>query len=242
MPSAIWVCSVSLVKRRIPGSRCSLRAGMNPGRFPAGNQGPAGDVIVLEVSHQVPAPHGVEGFRRAGDGASQRLVRPEGGVEQFLNEMLGLVHIHGHFLLDHAPLFLDVPRSEPRIEKHVHQHVQQFVEAVVAGPGMEAGDFLAGKGIQVTADAFDCLRDFQGRPPFCSLEEQVFDEMADAIEFRRFMARAHAHPQAKAHAGHVRHLRRGDRQSVLEARDAVHFRQKPWTQFQAARHAARSPG
>ena len=38
MPSASWVCFVSLVKRRRRGLVCRLSTGTNPGRLPAGNR------------------------------------------------------------------------------------------------------------------------------------------------------------------------------------------------------------
>ena len=88
---------------------------------------------------------------------------------------------------------------------------------------MEAGRFLAGEGIEVTADSFHRLGDCFGGTFLGAFEEEVFDEMADTVEAGRLVARAHTDPQADAHTQHVRHFRRGDRQTVLELSDAIHL-------------------
>ena len=244
MPSAICVCSVFLVKRRTLGFCWSLRAGVKRGRAAAGKRGRiardgpddlamlqpsrrddqdiAGHVILAQVAEQVGARHRIQRLLRAGDGPAERLVRPERGVEQFLDVMLRLVQVHRHFLFDDLALLGDLHRVEPRVEQHIQQHIEQFVEAVVAGPGMETGHLLAGEGVQVPADALDRLGDLLGRALLRAFEQQVLDEMADAVERGRLVARPHADPQADAHTQHVRHLRRGDRQTVLELSDLIH--------------------
>jgi len=93
---------------------------------------------------------------------------------------------------------------------------------LVPGPGMEAGHFFASKGIEIAAQPFNSLGDFLRRPLLCSLEQHVLDEMADAIHLDWLVARANAHPQADAYAGHVRHFRGGDRQAVGELADLIH--------------------
>ena len=138
--------------------------------------------------------------------------------------LLGLVHVHGQFLLDHVALLADFHRVKHGVEKHVRQHVEQFVETIVARLGMEAGVFLAGEGVEIAADAFDRLGNFPGGTPSRALEEQVLDEMADAVSSPAHSARPRP-PTAQAHAGHVRHLRRGDRQPVFETCDLIHFMQ-----------------
>ena len=95
----------------------------------------------------------IESFFRAGDGAAQRLARPERGVEQFLHVLLRLVHVHGQFLLDHLPFLGDFRRIKSGMQKHVRQHLQQFVETVVARPGIKAGMLLAGEGVEIPANA-----------------------------------------------------------------------------------------
>jgi len=66
------------------------------------------------------------------------------------------------------------------------------------------------------------LRDLLGRTLPRALEQQVLDEVADAVGPGRLVARPDADPQADAHTHHVRHLRRGDRQTVLELSESIH--------------------
>src|SRR5882724_3718038 len=93
---------------------------------------------------------------------------------------------------------------------------------VMPGPGMEAGHFFTSERIKISAQAFNGLGDFLCRSLSCALEQHVLDEMADSIHFRRLVARADAHPQAEAYAGHVWHFCGGDRQAVCEFADPIH--------------------
>src|SRR5512137_854684 len=97
----------------------------------------------------------------------------------------------------------------------------------MAGTRMETGRLLAGEGVQVTADALDRLGDVPGRTLLRAFEQQMLDEVADAVELVRLVARAHTDPQAYAHTHHVRHLRRGDGQAVLELSDVIHALPSP---------------
>ena len=175
------------------------------------DQGVSRHVIVAQVAEQVVTRHGIQRLLRAGDGAAEGLVRPERGVEQLLDVMLRLVQIHRHLLFDDLALLADLHRVELRVEPHIQQDIEQLVEAVMAGAGMETGRLLAGEGIQVTADALDRLGDGFGRALLRALEQQVFDEMADAVERGRLETRPHADPQAEAHAPP---WRRSDRSGV----------------------------
>ncbi len=92
---------------------------------------------------------------------------------------------------------------------------------LVGGSGMETGGFFAGECVEITADAFDSLRNLPGRALVGALENQVFDEMRHTVELRRFAAGAGAQPQANADAGHVRHFSRCHGEAVLEMANLV---------------------
>ena len=83
-------------------------------------------------------------------------------------------------------------------------------EPVVTGFGVEASAFLARKSIEITADAFDGLRDCLGCSSGCALEQHVLDKMRNAIYLGGFVPAANPHPDAQTDAGHVRNFRRGD--------------------------------
>ena len=63
------------------------------------------------------------------------------------------------------------------------------MEMAVAGTGMKAGQLLAGKRVEGTAQSFDRLGNLLGGPGAGAFEQQVLDEMADSVEVRRFVAR-----------------------------------------------------
>lgn len=52
----------------------------------------------------------------------------------------------------------------------------------------------------------------------------MFDKMRGAVEKSRLMARTNAHPNADTDAGHVRHFRRRDGQSILEPGYVIHIK------------------
>src|ERR1017187_1639540 len=108
----------------------------------------------------------------------------------------------------------------------------------MAGTRMEEGHLLAGERVQVAADPLDRLGDLLGRALLRAFEQQMLDEMADAVEPGRLIARPHADPQADAHTQHVRHLRRGDCQTVLELSDVIHSLPKPNGQARTIQHPA----
>jgi len=92
---------------------------------------------------------------------------------------------------------------------------------------MITGHLLAGEGVEITANALHILRNLPRGAPFGALEEQMLDEMADAVDFRRFIAAADAHPEPEADARHVRHFRRRDGNSVFKPGYLIHMMVRP---------------
>ncbi len=173
-------------------------------------------IIVALIIDEPRAGEEIQRGPGAGQRTAERLLRPEGFVEDFLDAMLRLVEVHGEFLLDDAALLVNFRRVELRVKEHVGEDVEQFIKPVVAGLGVITGHLLAGEGVEIAADALHILRNLPRRAPFGALEEQMLDEMADAVDFRRFIAAADAHPEPEADARHVRHFRRGDGDSVFK--------------------------
>ena len=136
--------------------------------------------------------------------------------------MLRLIQIHRQFLLDDSALFVDVRRVKFGVEKHIREHVEQIVKTVMPRLGVVTSHFLAREGVQITSDALHVLRNPPGRTPLRALEQHVLDEMTDAVRLSRFVTSAHSDPQAEAHAGHVRHFRRGDGEAVFQMSDLIH--------------------
>ena len=154
----------------------------------------AGHVIGPQKIQQVVPRHGVECLHGASQRASERLVWPKRFIEQFLDVMLRLIEIHRQLFFDDAPFLFDFDRIELRVEKHVHQHVEQFVETIVPSFRVKARAFFAGEGVEVTADAFHGLRNLFRGAFRSSFEQEVLDEVRDAVQLRRFVTTAHSDP------------------------------------------------
>ena len=168
-----------------------------------------GDVIGPLILQQLFAADGVESFLRAGDRAAQGLIGPHERVEQFLYILLGLIGVHGQLLLDHIPFLADLDGVKGGIQKRVRQHFPNLLKMAVARLGIEASVFFAGEGVEIPADALDGLRDVPRGAPPGPLEQEMFNEMRNAVQTRRLVTPPDSNPNADADAGHMRHFRCG---------------------------------
>ena len=168
------------------------------------------------------APQTRHAFQRPGQRSAQRMARPHGGGEQFLGDLRGLILVHQDFLADDPPLPLHLDRREARMLVKVGEHVAQLRQPPGLGLGEIAGVVLGGEGVQVAADGLDLAGDPPGGAAFGAFEKKVLQEVGRAVEPGGFVPSAHRRPQPDAHAGHVRHFRRGDAQAVGERGQVVH--------------------
>jgi len=123
----------------------------------------------------------IEGDWCAGDRPSQRLIRPENLVQDLLDLMMRLIQIHADFLFDDVSFLFDLSGRKLRPEEHVSENIEEVVEAVVRGASMKTGCLFAGERVEITADAFNGLRNLSGGALAGSLKDHVFDEMACAV-------------------------------------------------------------
>ena len=112
----------------------------------------------------------------------QRVVGPEGFGKEFLYELARIVVDHEDFLADHVPLALDLRRGELRMQHHVAQHIAKHRQVRGSGLGIIACVVFGREGVQIAAQPFHGLRDFQGVAPLGALEHEVFEEMRNAAE------------------------------------------------------------
>ena len=106
-------------------------------------------------------------------------------------------------LLEHD-LALRVDVDERRPEDHVGHHVERTFEAIVGDACVDDGRLARRRGVQLTAELVEDLRDLLRRVARRALEEEVLDEVRDAGARVRLVARAGADPEAerdRAHAG-----------------------------------------
>ncbi len=141
----------------------------------------------------------------AEDGLAERVVFPEVGGEDLVDQVIRAVGLHFDLFENDALFLLDVLLGEPRIEHQVGQDVEGLGEVLVQDLGVEADQFLAGKGVEVAADGVHRARDVFGGAMGGALEEHVLDEVRDAVLLGRFLAGPGVDPHAhrdRAHVGH----------------------------------------
>ena len=187
-----------------------------------GDDGGAGDVVGREISDEIRPAHRVEGLGRADDRAAEGMRRELRRVQQVMHVFRRLVAVHRELLFDDVAFLGDLRRREGGAEEHVQQHVEQLRHARRLRAAVEAGMLLVGEGVQVAADALHRLRDLRRGAAARALEEQVLDEVGDAVEGCGLVASARAHPDAERDAGHVRERGGEDGQAVGQSGRSVH--------------------
>ena len=161
-----------------------------------GNDGVDWHVVTRFEIEECHAMHPVERFRRSGECTAKGVAGPERLREQFLDVMIGLVPVHQQLFLDNLAFLGDVGAGQFGMPVHIAKHVEQQIKVLLAGFGVIAGAFLAGKSVEVTANTFNRLADLLGRTACRAFKEQMFNEMGDAGEWSRLMPTANANPHA----------------------------------------------
>ena len=108
------------------------------------------------------------------------MIRPKCFVEQFLDVLMRLVEIHGQFFLDDISFLVDLAGSNFELRNMSMSTSSRSLKRSVACFGVKAGVFLRGEGIEISADAFDILRNLLRRAVTCAFKQQMLDEMRDS--------------------------------------------------------------
>ena len=140
--------------------------------------------------------------------------RPQGDV-------VGRVVVHRQLLQDHLALALDVGVGDQGVGQHVAEQLDAGRAVAARHPAVVRRVLLGGEGVDVAADAVDDARDVGGRSCRGPLEQQVLEEVADARQLGRLVARADGHPDADRHRPRPMDVIGGDRQTVGELGDAL---------------------
>src|SRR5574340_290324 len=113
-----------------------------------------------------------------------------------MDEVIGGVKDH-LYLLEHDHLLpLHLGNVELRVDEYIGQEVYGAGEVLVEHLGKEAGILPACEGVQDTSDGLYLLRDVQGCPFSCTLEEHVLDEMGNAVKASGLISGARDDPDA----------------------------------------------
>ena len=167
----------------------------------------AADHVLVEALHRL---------RRAQNRLAQRVVFPEIGREDLVDQVVGAVRLHLDLFQDDALFLLDILVAEQRVQHQVGQHVESLRQVLVQHLGVETDQFLGGEGVQIAADRIHRARDILGGPAGGALEQHVLDEVRDAVLFAVFAPRTRADPDAHGDGTHVRHGLGDDAHAVCQ--------------------------
>ena len=138
------------------------------------------EIRPIEISAQ---PIGVERrdrFRRAENGTSERMSRPELLSEHFVHEIIRRILDHLDLFEDDALLAVDVRWTERRPHDEVAQQIDRDRQMIVENLDVVAGVLLRRERVELPADGVDRLRNRLRRTRRRPLEQHVLDEMRDA--------------------------------------------------------------
>ena len=158
--------------------------------------------------------------------------------EEIVDEVVGGVVHHLHFLEDHRLLPLDIAGVEARTQEHVGEKIGRHLQMLIEHAHVEAGVLLGREGVHVAAHGVDGARDVFRRPRLRALEDEMLDEVGDPSPLERLHPRARLHPDAHGHGANPG-KRFGDHaDAVRQHRLAIGVRAAPCC-HSAARHGIR---
>ena len=171
---------------------------------------------VAEALHEMSAVEAANGFRRAENGAAERMFWPEAARENVVKEIFGIVQIHLDFFEDDLALLLDVVGIELGTQNEIGDDVKGDGQMVIEDFGVEADLFFRSERVEHTAYRIHFAGDGFGGAAFGSFEDHVLDEMGQAVFFGDFAAGAVADPHADRDGANMRHSLGDDDEAVAE--------------------------
>ena len=162
-----------------------------------------GPVEAPDVRDEVVAGQAVHRQERPDDGAPQRVAVPYSLGEEVLHQFIRGVFVTLDLLGDDLALAFDGFFGQRGVQQHVGVDLQRPVQVGRQHLHVKYCLLSVGEGVHLPADVVRGLGDFQRRTRRRPFEEEVFEEVGDAVLFDRFVARADAHPDAHGHSTHV---------------------------------------
>jgi len=171
---------------------------------------------VAEALDEMFAIEGANGFRRAENGAAQRMLGPKAARENIVEKIFGVVHVHLDFFEDDLAFLADVLGIELGTENEIGDDVKGDGEMFVEDLGVETNLLFRGERVEHAADGVHFARDGFGGAALGAFENHVLDEMREAVFFRHFTARAVANPNADRDGTDVGHGLGDDHEAIAE--------------------------
>ncbi len=158
---------------------------------------------LVVVGNDLFAPEPVHSLLGAQNRTAERMVGPEGGDEDFVNEIVRRVFDHLDLFEDDAALDLEVVVGEARRDDDVGQQAERGLHLLVEDVAVERGVLLAGEGIDVAAEDVDHLGDVARRPRGRPLEHQVLEKVRRPAVLLRLDGGTAAQVVAERHGADV---------------------------------------
>ena len=142
-----------------------------------------------------------------------------------MRQIVRLIGNHLHFLKDDGTLLGHFMFVEHRVIQHVKNNLCAFLKVRADGLDIIAGRFFAGKGVDLSADAVDVLRNLPRTSLFGAFEHHMFDKMRYARILLRFITGAGFDPYAESRRLHIIYFFHDDANAAIQRSDInfTHF-------------------
>ena len=158
----------------------------------------------------------------AEDRAAERLLGIGGGPQIVEDDVGGRVARLAQ-LLQHDLLLADeVGGIEMRAQHHVGEQFDAERQMLGEQGGGEAGAVALGAGVEIAADILDRFAQFARRAPAGALEHHMLEQMGEAVDPRRLVARAGIGVEADGDGFETRHRPAGDLEAAGEGGELHH--------------------
>ena len=138
-----------------------------------------------------------------------------------MDEVLRGVLVHRDLLEHDLALGVHLRGLELWLEQHVGHHVQRRLEVGVEDARIDDRVLLGGGGVQLAAQAVEDLGDLHRRVAGRALEQEVLDEMRDALLSAYLVPRSGSDPDADRDRPHRRDALRDNPLAPVQCRDRV---------------------
>ncbi len=171
---------------------------------------------VAESLDQMFAIEGANGFRRAQNGAAERMLGPKAARKNIVKLILGIVQVHLDFFEDDLAFFFYVFGIEFGAENEIGDDVKGDRQMLVENFGVEADLLFRGERVEHAADGIHFAGDGFGGAALGAFEDHVLDEMGEAVFFRDFAAGTITDPDADRDGTDVGHRLGDDDETVAQ--------------------------
>ena len=214
-PKQMWYCSVSLQWKRSLALLVDRGLGRAVAVGHAGAEvlgGERRDLLVLDVARggdddvlcrvavvvvgRDPVARDARDHRRLAEHApSERMVAVDGLAEDVVDTVLRLVLVHRDLLEHDLALGVDLVLGQRRVEQHLRHQVERVRGVLVEESRVQVRRLLRGRGVGRRAHAVEQLGDLDRRVAIGPLEQQVLEEVREALLALALVPRAGLHPE-----------------------------------------------